>query len=441
MSTTPVRDAVRRSFHRRPALQRLTLGLLDAVYRVALWPFRRPPRGGAGGERADLPARTDEYNTAAERYFAEQQDRAYLLGKPFSDPDNAARHLIDAGVLMRALRLRPGDVVAEIGAGTCWLSHMLNRYGCRTIAIDVSTTALALGRELFEGDPLTDWTLDPAFLVYDGYTIPLPAAACDRIVLNDAFHHIPNPRALLAEMFRILRENGVVGMSEPGPGHAAAAHSEAEAARGVLETDVIAEDVDALARACGFRATHVVAAGPSALYQVPAGELGAFMGGRGFAGYWKQFCSSLDRHQYIVVYKGNPTPTTARPSVLSARFDIVAPRGSGGLRVARGASASVILRVTNLGDTVWLSREGPGWTRVGAHLSGSAETGGADDFDWHRVPLASDVRPGGTERVTLTLPPLTRSGSYDVTVDLVVEGRTWFATHGSATLVMRMQVV
>ena len=37
--------------------------------------------------------------------------------------------LIDTGVLIEALRLRPGDVVAEIGAGSCWLSHMLNRHG------------------------------------------------------------------------------------------------------------------------------------------------------------------------------------------------------------------------------------------------------------------------------------------------------------------------
>ena len=48
-------------------------------------------------------------------------------------------------LLIAGARLRPGDTVIEIGAGSCWLSHLLNRYGCRTIAVDVSPTALAPG--------------------------------------------------------------------------------------------------------------------------------------------------------------------------------------------------------------------------------------------------------------------------------------------------------
>jgi SAM-dependent methyltransferase len=421
-------------------LQRLALGLLDPVHRVALWPFRRPRRARAADTTADPSSRADDYNAAAERYFAGQTDSAYLLGKPFSDPDNAARHLIDAGVLMRALRLRPGDVVADIGAGTCWLSHMLNRFGCRTIALDVSSTALALGRELFEADPRTNWALEPEFVAYDGYTIPLPACTCDRIVINDAFHHIPNRRALLAEMFRILREDGVMAMSEPGPGHALVAPSRAEAELGVLETDVIVEDVEALARECGFESTRVVAASPSALYEVPAGELGAFMGGRGFAAYWKQFCGSLDRHQYILVYKGDPTPTTARPAVLSASIELVSARG-GPVRVRPGEAVRLALLVTNLGSTVWLAGEGPGWTRLGAHLAALGGTAAESDFDWFRAALPSDVPPGARRRIEVTLPAVAQSGRYGMVFDLVIEGQTWFATHGSATLAIDLEVV
>ena len=85
----------------------------------------------------------------------------------------------------------------EIGAGSCWLSLFLNRYGCKTIAIDVSATALSIGRMVFDRDPSTNWELGPAFIVYDGHTLPAPDASIDRIVLYDAFHHIPNQRQLL----------------------------------------------------------------------------------------------------------------------------------------------------------------------------------------------------------------------------------------------------
>ena len=56
-------------------------------------------------------------------------------------------------------------------------------------------------------------------------------------VINDAFH-VPNERELLTEMHRVLRNDGIVAMSEPGRGHAAAGHSVHEAREfGVSRTD------------------------------------------------------------------------------------------------------------------------------------------------------------------------------------------------------------
>jgi ubiquinone/menaquinone biosynthesis C-methylase UbiE len=57
------------------------------------------------------------------------------------------------------------------------------------------------------------------FLPYDGQTLPVADASVDRIVLYDAFHHIPNQERLLREMRRVLRPDGIVAMSEPGRGH------------------------------------------------------------------------------------------------------------------------------------------------------------------------------------------------------------------------------
>ncbi len=273
------------------------------------------------------------------------------------------------GVLFEGLRLRPGAVVAELGAGTCWLSHFLNRYGCPTVSIDVSKTALKLGRQLFERDPRTDWDLEPRFLVYDGHRLPLEDASCDRIVINDAFHHIPNQREVLTEMARVLRADGIVGMCEPGRGHSTTEASQREVeTTGVLENDIVVEDLAALAEECGFRHATVMLASPLALREIPAAHLGAFMRGLGFTDYWETLCGALDHGHYIFLYKGERKPTTRQPRILAARISV--RRRDRRLRIARGEAARLRLRVVNVGDTRWLA--GPelesGWTRLGIHL-------------------------------------------------------------------------
>jgi len=417
-------------FHRWPAAQRTGLAALDLVYRVALLPFRRARVPGRAVEASRLVANTAAYNDAAERYFAGFADPSFLLDKPFSETPLAAKHLIDAGVLIDAMRLRPGDVVAEIGAGSCWLSHMLNRFGCQTIAVDVSSTAIALGRQLFERDSRTNWSLAPAFLAYDGCRLPIDDGACDRVVINDAFHHIPNQRELLTEMHRVLRADGVVAMSEPGYGHGAAEHSVAEAESGVLENELILEDVAALAEAAGFREVTVMVASPLVRREIPARDLGAFMGGKQFAEYWKALCSGLEQHHYIVLHKGSSEPTTARPARLTAHIEIV-----------QASREQVTLRVTNIGDTRWLASnaQSRGWTRVGAHLYRAGPPRELLDFDWHRLNLPHDIGPG--EQVTLEsdLPVLT-AGEYLVAFDVVVEGLTWLADRGSAPATVPLRV-
>jgi SAM-dependent methyltransferase len=412
-----------------PPAERAALSLLDLAYQAALLPFRRARVGGRATEAPGITANAAAYNTAAEQYFAGFPDREFLLGKPFSETALAAKHLIDAGVLIDAMRLTPRDLVVEIGAGTCWLSHMLNRLGCRTISIDVSPTALALGRQLFERDPRTNWTLDPAFLPYDGHRLPLDDTSCDRIVINDAFHHIPNQHELLSEMRRVLRADGLVAMSEPGYGHGSAEHSAAEAESGVLENELVLEDVAALAHAAGFGDATVVVASPLVRHEIAATELGAFMGGKGFAHYWKALCSGLEQHHYLVLHAGASEPTTRHPARLIARIEVMNAQGTA-------------VRLTNIGDTRWLAghRAEPGWTRLGAHLYRAGPRRELIDFDWYRVDLPRDVRPGDQIVVETALPTPGAPGDYLVVFDLVVEGLTWFADRGSepATLTLRM---
>ena len=416
------------------------------VVRIMLLPFRVHQNRGVAVEDPALVRRTTAYNEAAERYFAEHADPQFLLDKPFSEPSLFAMYLVSAGTLIAGAKLRPGDTVIEFGAGSCWLSHFLNRYGCRTISIDVSETALALGRQLFERDPRTNWSLDPRFLAYDGHTFPLNDAMCDRIVVFDAFHHVPNQREILAEMHRVLKADGVVAMHEPGRGHATMPSSVAETrAADVLENELVIEDLAALAEAIGFGTVNVIAAGTTTLYELPAREIGRFTGGsgRGLYQYWEKLCSDLLNRHYVLMYKGDSRPTTARPDILDSAQEVLRPTGRGWAR--HGVSIPVRLRVSNHGNTRWLhagaGASRGGWTRVGVHLYEAGEVPRLIDFDWHRAGLGRDVDPASRLVVDLDLPPIARAGNYELHFDLVIEGLTWFAERGaSAPAVLRVTV-
>ncbi len=427
---------VRLAFGRFPGLREVALRALQPVYRVALFPFRRAQGQGVPSEQDELLRNTAAYNDAAERYYANCSDPTFLLNKPFSEPSLFAKHLIDVGNLVAGARLEPGDTVMEFGAGTCWLSHFLNRFGCTTISVDVSPSALNLGRRVFNSDPTTNWGLHPQFLHYDGRVIPLGDESCDRIVINDAFHHLPNQRELLFEMYRVLRPDGIVAMSEPGRGHASAPISVAESAQtGVLENELVLEDVATLAERVGFSAVTVLAASPSLRYEVPAKDLGKFMGGRGFARYWKALCSGMDRHHYLLMYKGCAEPTTVRPGELNPRICVVSPEGK--VSISADDRVAVTVNLANLGDTVWLGRglgeAAAGWTRLGAHLYRSGSPRALVDYDWCRAELGQNVGPGESVAVTVELPAIRRPGNYVVELDLVIEGALWFADRGTRT--------
>src|SRR4029079_5946278 len=123
------------------------------------------------------------------------------------------------GLVLSELRLGIGHTVLDFAAGSCWLSSFLNRLRCRTVSIDVSATALELGRELFRLDPRHRLDLEPQFLPYDGHRIPLPDAWVYRVACCDPFHHVPNQDEVLRELFRVLRPGGRVVFAEPGEGH------------------------------------------------------------------------------------------------------------------------------------------------------------------------------------------------------------------------------
>ena len=399
----------------------------------------RPP--DPAHDPADLTERTDEFNRAAEDYFL-RSDRDFLIGKPFTDRLFFARRLFDLGVLFYWLRISPGDVVLEMGAGSCWLSHQLNRYGCKTVAADVSPTALAIGRELFESDPHTNWAVEPEFIVYDGRRLPLADGSVDKVICYDAFHHIPNTEAVLGEMARVLRDGGIIGMREPGRYHAGAEKSLAEGREfGVLENDIVVEDIERLGRKCGLTRTTIVPLTLEDSIEVAASELGGFMQARNLRALWAPLCSALVETNFLLMYKGETPRDTRCPGVLDAR---IVPHAAGDpLRVPAGQTAALTVRLENAGDTVWLADTAgrPGWTRLGVRLHAAGPAARLIDGEWQRTALPHDLGPGDAVTVRVDLPALETPGDYLLVFDMVAEGVAWFADVNSPTTRLGLRVV
>jgi len=98
--------------------------------------------------------------------------------------------------------LRPEMVVADIGAGTGFMSAGLAPLVKRVHVIDGSAAMLAVAkRNLSRFDNLL-------YHETDGQSIPLPDKSLDAIFANMYLHHCPDPVGAIQEMVRLLRPGG-----------------------------------------------------------------------------------------------------------------------------------------------------------------------------------------------------------------------------------------
>src|SRR5690348_9497307 len=86
-----------------------------------------------------------ELTEAADEYWKRLVNNPRLLAKPYNLGD--AQHILpQLGFLIQGLQLYAGMTVLDFGAGSCFASRVLNQLGLRVISMDVSRTALDIGR-------------------------------------------------------------------------------------------------------------------------------------------------------------------------------------------------------------------------------------------------------------------------------------------------------
>ncbi len=381
-----------------------------------------------------------ELNRAAEDYFATITDREYHLAKPFGNVDETPQLLIDVATMVQGLRLRPGAVVLEFGAGTGWLSRFLTQLGCRVILLDVSATALAMARELYDRVPVLGDRPAPEFLLYDGRTINLADISVDRIVSLHAFHHAPNPDRVVAEFGRILRPGGIAGFAEPGPDHSRSAQSQFEMRTyRVVENDVDVHAVWRTARACGF-AEVKLAVFNGLPFHVSIDQyedlLAGGATGAAFVSSTRVFLRNV--RSFFLFKEGAEAIDSHAAGGLACQLHLSGDQARG----IEGQPLEIDVRVTNVGAARWLaSDEVHGGVALGAHLYD--EAGRLLDFGAWRGNLTEPPRPippGESLTCRVVLAPL-RAGRYLIEFDCVSSQVMWFAQLGSRPARVRLDIV
>lgn len=369
----------------------------------------------------------EDFVAAAEAHFREidAEARNYLLAKPLVH-DSAPHYFTRLAHLLHGLRLEPELKVLDFGAGSCWTTRFLTQLGTEAIALDVSPSALALGKELFQRHPILGEHIEPTFLPYDGRHIQLPDGAVDRIFCHDTFHHVPNPGETLAEMARVLRRGGWAGFVEPGPEHSRSRESQDEMRRHrIVENDIVIREIWDLAQGAGFTNIKLTIFDPG-LYAVSLDEFEAFLEEGGpVTDYLAHLRGGLRYERLFFLYKGEPRPPrsyTAEGLGMQLRVDLPEHRFRQGETI-RGTA-----RIRNTGTVEWL----PAGRRIGGVLLCGRITDADQrlraELSW---PVSQDSVPPGAEVETTFEIPASETGRFHIEFDLDAAHVSRFSVMGS----------
>jgi ubiquinone/menaquinone biosynthesis C-methylase UbiE len=136
----------------------------------------------------------------------------HYLGAPWLMRESRQREE-DCETLLKALDIKPGQTVCDIGCGngfyTLQLARLVGEKG-RVLAVDIQSEMLRMLKERAKEagveniEPIHGTPVDPR----------LPAGSVDLILLVDVYHEFSHPEQMLAAMRKALKPGGRIALAE-----------------------------------------------------------------------------------------------------------------------------------------------------------------------------------------------------------------------------------
>jgi hypothetical protein len=254
--------------------------------------------------------------------------------------------------------------------------------------------------------------------------IDAPDGYFDFIVVFDAFHHVPNPVAILKEFCRVLGPHGYVGFAEPGTGHSQTFHSRHEKAHGVLENEIDPEQLRNAARAAGFSELELI---------VPPVSPNIMMLPMPRARWYLRGVPWIVPHDYIraamlaspigVLRKGPYISTSLHPHGLRAEIRPSIAH----LRTRKAERFAIATSIANRAGTVWLQtgRRGAGYVRAGGRILRLPDHSLVHECE--RTSIPRDMPEGDACVLDVNSVAPDHPGEYAVRLEMIDEGIGWFS--------------
>jgi SAM-dependent methyltransferase len=125
----------------------------------------------------------------------------YVLGQ--SGKNEAARYKKADKIIAVIEEYQPlkGKEVLEVGTGAGYIAHAISRCAKRVESVDIVDD-----RKITEGYSQT---------VVPDETLPFPDKSFDVVITNHVLEHVPNQQKHIAEMRRVLKDDGLIYLASP----------------------------------------------------------------------------------------------------------------------------------------------------------------------------------------------------------------------------------
>ena len=115
--------------------------------------------------------------------------------------------------LFRGFKLKQGESLLDVGAGTGAVSHFAAQRQCRVTYTDINAEAVT---DLSVRLETAGFGSNTQGLVSDSDPLPLASGSYDKIVCLEVLEHTTNPRQCMSELFRVGKPGALYLLSVPG---------------------------------------------------------------------------------------------------------------------------------------------------------------------------------------------------------------------------------